>query len=82
MFAVTKMPLFVPAEEIFLLNSGNVISLVILVRFLVSAGMCKKNTKQVPLWGSWDLKRLLGLLTFTSVGCMFGVPVWTCSDLR
>jgi len=43
MFAVTKMPLFVPTEEILLLNNGNVISLVILVRFLVSVGMCKKT---------------------------------------
>lgn len=43
MFAVTKMSLFVLTEKVFLLNSGNVISLVVLVRFLVSVGICKKT---------------------------------------
>lgn len=43
MFAVAKMPLFVLTGKVFLLKSGNVISLVVLVRFLVSVGTCKKT---------------------------------------
>lgn len=43
MFAVAKMPLFVLTGKIFLLKSGNVISLVVLVRFLLSVGTCKKT---------------------------------------
>lgn len=43
MFAVTKISLFVLTAEGFLLNSGNVISLVVLVRFVVSVGICKKT---------------------------------------
>lgn len=42
MFAATKMSLFVLTGKVFLLNRGNVISLAVLVRFLVSVGICKK----------------------------------------
>lgn len=43
MFAVTKMFLFVLSAEVLLLNSGNAISLVVLMRFLLSVGTCKKT---------------------------------------
>lgn len=39
MFAVTKMSLFVLTGKVFPLKSGNVISSVVLVRFLVSVGI-------------------------------------------
>lgn len=42
-FAVAKMSLFVLTGKVFLLNSGNVISSVVLMRFLVSAGICKNT---------------------------------------
>lgn len=37
------MPLFVLAGQVFLLNRGNVISLAVLMRFLVSVGICKEE---------------------------------------
>lgn len=42
MFAPTKMSLFVLTGKVFLLNRGNGISLAVLLRFLVSVGICKK----------------------------------------
>lgn len=42
MFAATKMSLFVLAGQVLLLSRGNVISLAVLVRFLVSVGTCKR----------------------------------------
>lgn len=43
MFAVAKMSLLVLTGKVFLLKSGNVISSVVLMRFLVSVGIGKKT---------------------------------------
>ena len=70
MFAVTKMYLFVLTGKLFLLNSGNVISWVVLVRFLVSVGICKKTFHKskflfwdhgiwIAFWGPWCSQHLL-----------------------